>query len=124
MLYTLFKSAHVTCAFASYLLFVTRGVWIFRNPDRSKPVWVGVLPHFVDSLLLASAIGLVVVTRQYPGDWLWLDVKIACLLLYIGLGMAAFRFCRSQRSKITAWILAAVATSIFVAFVLSGVLKA
>lgn len=105
MWYTLFKSTHVICALVSYLLFVSRGIWIFRHPGRERPAWVRVVPHVVDSLLLASAVGLVLLTRQYPGNLPWLDVKIACLLLYIALGMAAFRFLRG-RARIAAWLLA------------------
>jgi len=86
-IYTVIKTVHVTCALVAYLLFFSRGFWMF-------------------SLLLVSAIGLVVVTHQYPGALTWLNVKIVCLVLYIGLGMAAFRFCKTRRSKLVAWVLA------------------
>jgi uncharacterized membrane protein SirB2 len=104
--YTILKTTHVTCALIAYVLFFTRGVWVITNPQRLKLAWVRIVPHGVDSLLLASAIGLVVVTSQYPGPLAWLNVKIAGLILYIGLGMAAFRFCKSRGSKIVAWVLA------------------
>ena len=104
--YTVLKSTHVTCALIAYILFFTRGVWLFTNPQRMKSTWVRIVPHGVDSLLLASAVGLVIVTNQYPGPLVWLNVKIIGLVLYIGLGMAAFRFCKSRSSKLVAWILA------------------
>ena len=106
--YTVLKSTHVACALITYILFFTRGVWLFTNPQRMKSAWVRIVPHGVDSLLLASAVGLVIVTNQYPGPLVWLNVKIIGLVLYIGLGMAAFRFCKSRGSKIVAWILAQV----------------
>lgn len=105
-IYTVVKTAHVTCALVAYLLFFSRGYWMFSNPERLEAAWVRVVPHVVDSLLLVSAIGLVVVTHQYPGALTWLNVKIVCLFLYIGLGMAAFRFCQTRRSKFIAWALA------------------
>jgi uncharacterized membrane protein SirB2 len=106
--YTVLKTIHVTCAVITYILFFTRGIWVFSNPQRLKPTWVRVVPHVVDSLLLASAIGLVVVTSQYPGPLAWLNTKIVGLVLYIVLGMAAFRFCKNRRSKVITWILAQV----------------
>ena len=105
-IYTVIKTVHVTCALVAYLLFFSRGFWMFSDPKRLEATWVRVVPHVVDSLLLVSAIGLVVVTHQYPGALTWLNVKIVCLVLYIGLGMAAFRFCKTRRSKLIAWVLA------------------
>lgn len=106
MIYTALKATHVSCALVSIALFFTRGIWLFHHPGRLKSTWVRVVPHVVDSLLLLSAVGLVMVTNQYPGDLIWLNVKIACLLLYIALGMAAFRFLKERRAKLIAWVLA------------------
>jgi len=114
--YTILKNTHVACALITYILFITRGIWMFRNPRCLKPAWVSVMPHYVDSLLLASAIGLVVVTSQYPGPLMWLNVKIAGLILYIGLGMAAFRFCKNRGARVVAWILAQM-TFLYIVYV-------
>lgn len=64
-----------------------------------------VLPHVIDTILLASAIGLVLVTKQYPGYEMWLNAKIVALLLYIVLGLIAFRFARNRGQIAVAWIL-------------------
>lgn len=116
MIYTALKATHMSCALVSFVLFFTRGIWVFRNPGRLKSTWLRVVPHAVDSLLLFSAIGLVLVTNQYPGELIWLNVKIACLLLYIGLGMAAFRFLKDRRAKFIAWLLA-LATFVYIVLV-------
>jgi len=116
MVYTALKATHMSCALVSFTLFFARGIWIFSNPQRMKPAWVRIVPHVVDSLLLLSAIGLVMVTHQYPGDLVWLNVKIACLLLYIGFGMAAFRFLKDRRWRLTAWVMA-LATFIYIVLV-------
>lgn len=116
MIYTALKATHMSCALVSFVLFFTRGIWVFSDPGRMQSAWVRVVPHVVDSLLLFSAIGLVLVTNQYPGELIWLNVKIACLLLYIGLGMAAFRFLRDRRAKFIAWLLA-LATFVYIVLV-------
>lgn len=105
-MYTVLKATHLTCVLLTYVLFFTRGVWLLRRPQLLSPIWVKVLPHAVDSILLASAIGLVVVTHQYPGEQLWLTVKLIALVVYIGLGVALFRACRSRRAQIATWIAA------------------
>ena len=115
--YTLLKSIHVTCAVITYVLFFTRGIWVFSNSRRLKSTWARIVPHVVDSLLLASAIGLVVVTSQYPGPLAWLNAKIVGLVLYIVLGMAAFRFYKNRGSKLIAWILAQAGIFVFIVLV-------
>lgn len=106
MSFWLLKYVHVSCALVSYLLFVLRGVWRLQGSPRLRVRWVRVLPHIVDSLLLASAIGLAVTTRQYPVAFPWLSAKVLALLLYIGLGTMALRFARERRAVLRYWVLA------------------
>jgi uncharacterized membrane protein SirB2 len=49
------------------------------------------VPHVVDTVLLASALGLAWVLRLNPITTPWLLAKIVGLLLYIGFGMVALR---------------------------------
>jgi len=58
----------------------------------------------VDTVLLTSAIALVVITQQYPGSQVWLNAKIVALLVYIFLGLIAFRFAHNHATKLTAWV--------------------
>jgi len=57
VLYTALKGLHVGCAAISLALFVLRGVWRMTAPERLARRWVRIVPHAVDSVLLASAIG-------------------------------------------------------------------
>ena len=57
--------------------------------------WIRIAPHVVDALLLASAIALAIITRQYPFVHGWLTAKVLALLVYIGLGMTMFRCVRA-----------------------------
>lgn len=67
----------------------------------------------VDTLLLGSAIALAVMLRQYPFVAGWLTAKVLALLLYIGLGLVAFRFARTRRMQWMVW-LAAQAVFIYI----------
>ena len=68
--------------------------------------WVKIVPHVVDTLLLASAIALAIIIRQYPFVDAWLTAKVAGLLLYIGLGFVALRFGKRRSTRLIAWLMA------------------
>ncbi|MDH3695530.1 MAG: SirB2 family protein [Gammaproteobacteria bacterium] len=103
--YLSLKTVHQLCALTTFVLFITRGLWILRNPESIRPRWMLIVPHVVDTVLLASAIALVVITQQYPGSQVWLNAKIVALLGYIFLGLIAFRFARNHSTKVTAWVI-------------------
>lgn len=106
MSYALIKATHITCAALSFSLFFVRGMWMLYSPQRLQRLWVRVLPHVIDTVLLASAIALAVLSRQSPLEQPWLAAKIAALLLYIGLGTLALKRGRTRAVRAGAWIAA------------------
>ena len=104
--YVSLKITHVTCVGISYALFVVRGVWMIRGSALLDRRWVRIVPHIVDSLLLASAVALAILTNQYPLSSGWLTAKVAGLCVYIGLGTIALRHGKTRRIRIAAWIAA------------------
>ena len=100
------KLTHVTCAFLSIAGFTLRGYWMATDNQLLQRHAAKVLPHLVDTVLLGSAIAMLVVMRLSPLAAPWLMVKIAALLLYIGLGMVALRFGRTKQARSSAWLLA------------------
>jgi len=62
------------------------------------------LPHIIDTLLLGSAVGMLVIWQTSPFSMSWLTAKVIALLLYIGLGMVALRFGRTRQVRIVAWL--------------------
>ena len=70
-------------------------------------LWVRVLPHVNDTLLLLAAIGLSVVQQQYPFVHGWVTAKVLGLLAYIGFGMFALR--RGQQQNGARRLLAGLA---------------
>jgi uncharacterized membrane protein SirB2 len=106
MSFLLLKGLHITCALTSYTLFLLRGIWSLRGSPIMKQRWVRIVPHVVDTLLLASAIALAVTIQQYPFVDAWLTAKVAGLLLYIGLGFVALKYGKSRNIRIGAWLAA------------------
>jgi uncharacterized membrane protein SirB2 len=104
--YALLKSTHVACVALSYLGFFVRGVWMIRGSPLLGRRWVRIAPHVVDTLLLASALGLAVLLRQNPLIQPWLAAKIVALVLYIALGIIALGRGRTGAVRVTAWIAA------------------
>jgi len=104
--YASLKIVHVGCVAASYALFVVRGIWMMRESSHLQHRWVRIVPHLVDTLLLASAVALAVMSHQYPLANGWLTAKVAGLLIYIGLGTVALKRGRTRRVRVTAWLAA------------------
>lgn len=100
------KHLHITCVALSYALFFLRGVWMLRGSLARRGRWVKIVPHAVDSLLLASAVMLAVQLGISPLSAPWLLAKIVALLLYIALGAVALRRGRTQRIRLAAWLAA------------------
>lgn len=103
-MYLLTKSIHELCALASFTLFFVRGVWMLRESPQLSRRWVNILPHGIDTLLLASAIALTLMLRQYPLIDAWLSAKLIGLLVYIGLGLVALRYGKTRGVRAAAWI--------------------
>jgi uncharacterized membrane protein SirB2 len=110
------KHFHMSCAALSGTLFLLRGKWMLRASPMLQQKWVRIAPHIVDTLLLASAIGLVVWSHQYPGQQLWLTAKMVALLGYIVLGSIALKRGRTKEQHLAAFV-AALALFLYIAMV-------
>lgn len=106
MSYLALKNVHVACVILSYALFFVRGVWMIRASPLLGRRWVKIVPHVIDTVLLASAIALAVMVRQYPFVHAWLTAKVVGLVVYIGLGMIALKHGRTKRVRVAAWVTA------------------
>ena len=104
--YALLKHLHISCAAASYALFLLRGIWMLRDSTVMRRRWVRIVPHMVDTVLLASAVALAWTIGQYPFADTWLTAKVTALLLYIALGFVALKYARSGAVRLVAWLAA------------------
>ena len=102
----LIKIVHVTFVALSFAGFFIRGIWMLRDSTLLQQRWVRITPQVVDTILLVSAVFLAVQLRLSPLEQPWLMAKIIALLVYIGVGMVALRFGRSNKVRFAAWVFA------------------
>ena len=104
--YLSLKITHVSCGAISYVLFVVRGVWMMRGSAFLQRRWVKIVPHVVDTVLLAGAIAMAIMIRQYPLVEPWITAKVIGLMLYVALGIVALKRGKSMHIRIAAWVAA------------------
>lgn len=107
------KHLHALCALLSITGFFLRGIWMLRDSPLFRARLTRVLPHIVDTCLLVSALGLLWLYQWNPFDHAWLSAKILALLVYIGLGLCAFRFAANRRQQALYW-LAALTSGLYI----------
>jgi len=113
-LFAALKLLHMSCAFLSIAGFTLRGYWMLTGSPLLRRRSAKVLPHVIDTLLLASAVVMLLIWQLSPLDSAWLMAKIIALLAYIGLGMVALRFGKSRKVRVNAWLLALLAAGYIV----------
>ncbi len=102
------RTLHVLFAIISVSGFALRGALIWVGSPILQRRWVRILPHINDTLLLAAAICLAMMSGQYPWTASWLAAKIVGLLAYIALGVAALRPRFSKPVRVAAWVAALI----------------
>ncbi|MDB5938088.1 MAG: Invasion expression up-regulator, SirB [Polaromonas sp.] len=113
MNYLALKHLHITFAALSGSFFLLRGVWMLLDSPLLQRRWVRIVPHAVDTLLLASALGLVFWSGQYPFVQNWLTAKVLALVAYIVLGTIALKRGKTKGIRTFA-LLAALATFAYI----------
>jgi uncharacterized membrane protein SirB2 len=104
MTYLAVKHLHMTCAALSGMLFLLRGIWMMRDSTLLQQRWVRIVPHLIDTALLASALTLAAWSRQYPFAQNWLTAKVLALMVYIALGTIALKRGRTRRVRSLAFV--------------------
>ena len=104
--YPLIRTAHIFAALLSGSLFFVRGVGLLRGKSWPKARAVCYFTYFNDTVLLVAAFLLVGILRVYPFVQGWLTVKVVCLVVYIVLGVMAFREEHSRSRQTVLWLCA------------------
>jgi uncharacterized membrane protein SirB2 len=116
---SLLKLIHISCAALSISGFFYRGLLKFYAPQRLQRKWLKITPHIVDTLLLASAIMLMVQGSLYPTTQPWVLTKLILLIVYIGLGLMTLRFAKTRRMVLLSFVLAVLCFGYIVAVALT-----
>ena len=117
--YALIKMVHMACAVLSAAGFSLRGVWMLQESALLQTKAARILPHIVDTVLLLSAIGLVVMSRQYPFVVGWVTLKLVLLVVYIVLGTFAIKRGKTRQVRIACFV-GALATVLAI-FAVAGI---
>jgi uncharacterized membrane protein SirB2 len=110
--FEMLRATHVGAVVLTGALFVLRGAWMLRSPERLDRRWVRISPHVVDTVLLASAIAMLWVAGWSPTQP-WIATKIVALLVYIALGTIALKRGRTRGVRAGAFV-AALATFAYI----------
>lgn len=116
MIYAAVKHLHIACVVISGAGFFLRGLLMLRRSPLLAARWIRVLPHINDTVLLAAAIGLTVITGQYPFVDAWVTAKVFGVIAYIVLGALALRDGGTPQTRLGCW-LAALAVFCWIASV-------
>lgn len=97
--YEIAKTIHMSAALLSITGFLLRGGLYLRAQPAERSKLLKIAPHIVDTVLLASALFLAISLHLSPGQTPWIMAKIIGLLAYIGLGLVAFRFGKTNAAR-------------------------
>lgn len=116
--YAEIRLVHIWSVTLSGTIFFLRGLALLagqgKAPGRiAMSMPVKLTSYTVDTVLLTAALMLMTVVQQYPFIDPWLTVKVVLLAVYVGLGVAAFRFARTRAERAGLWA-AALAVFLFI----------
>lgn len=90
-MYMAYKHFHLLMAVLSVSFLIVRFVLSLKSAAILQRKFFKIAPHVIDSLLLLSALMLMITINQYPFVHAWLTEKLLALLAYIALGVMAFK---------------------------------
>ncbi len=102
-MYNQVLTVHVSTVILSISGFIFRGILHFRGSDLVKRKWLKITPHIIDTVLIISAITLLIQNGLNLLTTPWLLAKLIALIFYIALGLIAFRFSKTTRVRMLAW---------------------
>ncbi len=122
-IYSAIKLLHVSCALLSITGFIYRWVLLKSGKDLKADPVTGILPHVIDTVLLGSAVALIIMG---PFDLMsehWLLIKIVLLVAYILFGMRALKKGIDNESRRKAFNWACVCIFLIVSLALEHLIR-
>lgn len=90
-MYSAFKHLHVLFVLISISLFLFRFILRLLDSPMLQKKWLKIVPHVNDTLLLLSAVGIMVTLSMYPIQVPWLTDKVIGVVAYIAFGVLAMK---------------------------------
>lgn len=90
-MYMALKHTHLLLVAISLSLLLLRFFLSLKGSPLLQRKFLKIAPHVVDTLLLLSAVGLMLTISQYPFVSPWLTEKLFGVLAYIALGVMALK---------------------------------
>lgn len=90
-MYMAFKHIHLLLVMVSVSFLLVRFAIRLQSASLLQRKFFKIAPHVIDTLLLLSAIGLMIILQQYPIVSPWLTEKVFAVIAYILLGVMAFK---------------------------------
>ncbi len=90
-MYMALKHTHLMLVGISLALLLLRFALSLKGSAWLERKFLKVVPHVVDTLLLLSAVGMMLMISQYPFVTPWLTEKLIGVLAYIALGVMALK---------------------------------
>jgi uncharacterized membrane protein SirB2 len=104
--YLQLRHVHITLAILSVSIFTLRGLLMLAQSRHVQSPWLKYPSYTVDTLLLTAAAMLMTVIHQYPFQTGWLTMKVALLVVYVGLGTVALKRGRTPGVRAAAFVAA------------------
>jgi uncharacterized membrane protein SirB2 len=95
---------HIGAVTVSGGLFFLRGLALIAGASWPRAAVVRYTSYTVDTVLLTAALMLTTITRQFPFADAWLTVKVPLVVVYIVLGILAFRRSLSPGTRAAYWL--------------------
>jgi uncharacterized membrane protein SirB2 len=103
-MYLIIKNIHMAFATLTIVGFLLRGYWRISGSNLHQNRAMRVVPHTIDAMFLATGVWLLMRLNLNPVLHPWLLAKFVALFAYVGLGMVAFRFGRTQKIRLAAYV--------------------
>lgn len=100
------RLVHIAAVLASGGLFLVRGLLLFTGVGWALLMPLRYLSYVIDTVLLTAALMLMTIVQQYPFVHAWLTVKVLLLVVYIALGVLAFRKGPTRAVRLACWLMA------------------
>lgn len=106
-MYPLLKHLHLFFIALSFIIFFLRGIWMISGSTILQNKIVKIAPHIINTLMLLTGIAVAVYLKLSPEDHPWLIAKIIGIVVFIILGIAAFK-AGQPKVRLGLWLMALI----------------